>query len=102
RMLRLGASTEMGSKFYGLSHQEVALRRHIIKLPKRRGRHPALNEEQEMTLWKQLKCGITERGIVLDDDSTMLELTMDLAEALSLPMSVIGAAIGSWIEQGLV
>jgi hypothetical protein len=61
-----------------------------------------LNEEQEMTLWKQWKSGITERGIALDDDSAMLELTMDLAEALSLPMSVIWAAIGSWIDQGLV
>ncbi|MCS8180945.1 DUF2857 domain-containing protein, partial [Pseudomonas aeruginosa] len=35
-------------------------------------------------------------------DSTMLELTMDLAEALALPMSVIWAAIASWIDQGLV
>lgn len=102
RMLRLGASTEMVSKFYGLTHQEVALRRDIIRLPKRRGRHPVLNEEQEMALWKQWKSGITERGIALADDSTMLELTMDLAETLSLPISVIWAAIGSWIDQGLV
>ena len=36
RMLRLGASTEMVSKFYGLTHQEVALRRDILGLPKRR------------------------------------------------------------------
>lgn len=102
RMLRLGASTEMVSKFFGLTHQEVALRRDIIGLPKRRGRHPVLNEEQDTTLWKRWKSGITERGIALDDDSAMLTLTMDLAEALSLPMSVIWAAIGSWIDQGLV
>src|SRR3546814_6141304 len=38
RMLRLGASTEMVSKFYGLTHQEVALRRDILGLPKRKGR----------------------------------------------------------------
>ena len=102
RMLRLGASTEMVSKFYGLTNQEVALRRDIICLPKRRGRHPVLSEEQEMALWKQWKAGITKRGIALDDDSTMLELTIDLAEALALPMSVIWAAIASWIDQGLV
>src|SRR3546814_11983396 len=29
RMLRLGASTEMVGRFYGLTHQEVALRREI-------------------------------------------------------------------------
>lgn len=40
RMLRLGASTEMVSRFYGLTHQEVALRREILGLPKRKGRHP--------------------------------------------------------------
>jgi len=32
----------------------------------------------------------------------MLSLTMDLAETLSLPMSVIWAAIRNWIDQGLV
>jgi len=31
RMLRLGASTEMVSKFYGLTHQEVALRRDVLR-----------------------------------------------------------------------
>ncbi|OWJ93219.1 coproporphyrinogen III oxidase [Pseudomonas sp. A46] len=102
RMLRLGASTEMVSVFYGLTHQEVALRRDIIGLPKRKGRHPVLNEEQETTLWKRWKSAINERGISLDDDSTMLTLAMDLAEAQSLPMSVIWAAIRSWIDQGLV
>src|SRR3989344_3547209 len=36
RMLRLGASTELVSRFYGLTHQEVALRRSILGLPKRK------------------------------------------------------------------
>ncbi|HBD33806.1 MAG TPA: coproporphyrinogen III oxidase, partial [Cupriavidus sp.] len=47
RMLRLGASTEMVSRFYGLTHQEVALRREILGLPKRKGRHPVLDETQD-------------------------------------------------------
>jgi len=102
RMLRLGASTEMVSKFYGLTHQEVALRRDIIGLPKRKGRHHVLNEDQEMTLWKHWKSAVEERSIALDDDSAMLELVMDLAEDLALPISVIWAAIRSWIDQGLV
>jgi hypothetical protein len=41
------------------------------------------------------------RGIALDDEVAMLALTMDLAE-MSLPMSVIWAAIRNWIDQGLV
>ena len=101
RMLRLGASTEMVSKFYGLTHQEVALRRDILGLPKRKGRYPVLSEEQETGLWERWKPAVDQRGIALDDDRAMLELTLDLAEELALPASVIWATVRSWIEQGL-
>ncbi|MBN9459727.1 MAG: DUF2857 domain-containing protein [Burkholderiales bacterium] len=102
RMLRLGASTEMVSRYYGLTHQEVALRRDILGLPKRKGRHPVLDEAQDTVLWQHWKAGVGERHIALDDEMAMLALTMDLAETLSLPMSVIWAAIRNWIDQGLV
>jgi hypothetical protein len=101
RMLRLGASTEMVSSFYGLTHQEVALRRDILGLPKRKGRHPVLSEEQDVALWEHWKAAVTKRDIALTDDMAMLVLTMDLAEALILPMSVVWAAIRNWIDQGL-
>lgn len=102
RMLCLGASTEMISRFFGLTHQEVALRREIIALPKRKGRHPVLSEEQETALWKRWKSLFTDRDIALNDDGALLTLTMDLAEDFSLPMSVIWAAIQHWIDEGLV
>ncbi|UJB64336.1 DUF2857 domain-containing protein [Acidovorax sp. YS12] len=102
RMLRLGASTEMVSHFYGLTHQEVALRRDILGLPKRKGRYPVLDEAQDAALWKRWKAGITEHGIALDNDTAMLALAMDLSETMSLPMSVVWAAIRNWIDQGLV
>lgn len=102
RMLRLGASTEMVSKYYGLTHQEVALRRDILSLPKRRGRHSVLSEEQENSLWHEWKLAVTNRHIALSDDAAMLSLAMDLAENSSLPMSVIWAAIQHWIDEDLV
>ena len=102
RMLRLGASTEMVSRFDGLTHQEVALRRDILGLPKRKGRHPVLDEAQDTALWEHWKAGVTERHIALDDELSMLGLTMDLAEAMTLPMSVVWAAIRNWIDQGVV
>ncbi len=40
----------MVSRFYGLTHQEVALRREILGLPKRKGRHPVLDEDQDTDL----------------------------------------------------
>lgn len=102
RMLRLGASTEMVSRFYGLTHEEVAVRRDILGLPKRRGRHQVLSEEQDTELWEHWKPAIDQRGIALDDDIAMLELTLDLAEDLALPACVIWTTIHSWIDQRLV
>ena len=52
----------------------------------------------EQPLW----VGVAQRHFALTDDMAMLALTMDLAEALSLPMSVVWAAIRNWIDQGLV
>lgn len=102
RMLRLGASTEMVSKYYGLTHQEVALRRDVIGLAKRKGRHPVLSELQENDLWHQWKSLVKQHNVELHNDMEMLAIAMDLAETLSLPMSVIWAALQQWIDQGLV
>ena len=101
RMLRLGASTEMVSKFYGLTHQEVALRREILGLPKRKGRHPVLDEEQDTELWRQWKAVTNNRTVDLEDDTSILDAAMDLAEGMSLPLSVVWASIKSWVDQGL-
>lgn len=101
RMLRLGASTEMTCRFFGLTHQEVALRRAMLALPKRKGRHPVLSEAQEMALWKRWQPAVAEQDIALDDDAAMLGLTLDLAEEFAIPASVVWAIIHSWIDQGL-
>ncbi|EIF29943.1 Protein of unknown function (DUF2857) [Burkholderia sp. Ch1-1] len=102
RMLRLGASTDMVSHFFGLTHQEVALRRDILGLPKRKGRHPVLDEAQDAALWQRWTAARKERGIAPDDETAMLALTMDLAESMALPMSVVWAAIRTWVDQGLL
>lgn len=101
RMLRLGASTEMVSDFFGLTHQEVALRRQVLGLPQRKGRWPVLSEAQDAALWEHWRSGIKQRGIDLKDDAAMLQLSMDLAEEQAVPLSVVWSSIRSWIEQGL-
>lgn len=101
RMLRLGASTEMIGQFYGLTHQEVAVRRDVLGLPKRKGRHPVLSEAQDTALWERWNPEVKQRGIALNDETAMLALTLDLAEAMSLPASVVWAAIHQWIDEGL-
>ncbi|WP_110972557.1 DUF2857 domain-containing protein [Pseudomonas huaxiensis] len=102
RMLRLGASTEMVAGFYGLTHQEIALRRDILGLPKRKGRHPVLSEAQDTELWEAWKPEFDARRIAINDDLALLALTLDLAEILGHPASVIWATVRSWIDEGLV
>ncbi|MCD9008068.1 DUF2857 domain-containing protein [Luteimonas sp. XNQY3] len=102
RLLRLGASTELVSKFFGLTHQEIALRRSVIGLPKRKGRHPVLTEQQDADLWIGWSAEVKERETALNDDKGMLEIAADLAEQTALPLSVIWSAIGKWIDEGLV
>jgi len=101
RMLQLGASTDMVSEFYGLTHQEVALRREMLSLPQRKGRWPVLTEEQETSLWKQWHAQVQSRGVGLQTDAAMLEIAMDLAETTGVPLCVVWGAIGDWIAQGM-
>jgi hypothetical protein len=102
RMLRLGASTEMVVKYYGLTHQEVALRRDIMGMPRRKGRHPVLSEEQEVKLWRNWELAVSERGFHMDDETLMLAIAMDLAESMVVPLAVIWASLQNWIDQGLI
>ncbi|WP_411034346.1 DUF2857 domain-containing protein [Shinella sp. BYT-45] len=101
RLLRLEASTSLVSRFYGLSHQEVAVRCAALGMPKRRGRHHVLTEQQDAALWEAWSATIKEQGIPLHDDTAMLAVAADLAEAMSLPLSVIWRAIRGWIREGL-
>ncbi|MCM2446267.1 DUF2857 domain-containing protein [Rahnella sp. CG8] len=102
RLLCLGASTELISRFFGLSHQEIALRRNVIGLPKRKGRHPVLSEAQDADLWNRWSASVKKSGIALTDDMGMLDIAAVLAEGTGLPLSVIWNAIQGWIDQGLV
>jgi len=96
RMLRLEASTEMVSHFYGLTHQEVALRREVLGLHGRKGRHPVLDEQQDVELWHRWKALTDERQIDITDETAMLPAAMDLAESMKLPLAVVWATIKSW------
>ncbi|MGQ5288500.1 DUF2857 domain-containing protein [Pectobacterium actinidiae] len=102
RLLRLGASTEIISHFYGLTHQEIAVRRSVLGLPKRKGRHPVLTEEQDADLWSRWSETVKQRSVALTDETAMLSIAADLAESMDLPISVIWSAIGRWVDEGLV
>ena len=90
----------MVSRFYGLTHQEVALRREILGLPKRKA-PPRPDETQDTELWRQWKAVTSSRNVDLEDETSILDAAMDLAEGMSLPLSVVWAAIRNWVDQGL-
>ena len=102
RMLKLGASTEMVNEFYGLTHEEVALRRQMIGLPERRGRWPVLTEAEDRALWERWSPSVKTRTINVQDDTAMLTLAMELAEEQKLPLAVVWSTIRNWIDQGLI
>ncbi len=102
RLLRAGASTEMMSRYYGLPHQEVATRREVLGLPKRRGRHPTLDETQDTELWQRWKPKRDAQQINVQDETAMLHLALEVAEDMQLPLSVVWATIQGWVEQHLV
>jgi hypothetical protein len=100
RLLRLGASSEMIYRRYGLVHQEVALRRDLLGLPRRKGRHPMLNEEQEAELWQAWHTAFAERGLVSDDE-TVLAWAVERAESSGESLAVIWTTVQNWIARGL-
>jgi hypothetical protein len=102
RMLLLGGSSEMVCKYHGLTHQEVALRRDVLGLERRKGRYSTFNEAQESELWQAWKSAMTERGIAPDDEDALLELAMDLAESSDVPLAVLWASMQHWIAQEFV
>jgi hypothetical protein len=98
-LLRLGASSEMICRRYGLVHQEVALRRDLLGLPRRKGRYPALSEEQEAELWRAWQTAL-ECGLVPDDE-TVLAWAVERAESSGWSLAVIWTTVQNWITQGL-
>lgn len=100
RMLRLGGSSDLVGRYFGLTHQEVAFRREVLGLPKRKGRHAMLDEDQDAELWRRWRARQEDLpGQV--DDAALLEQAMDLAEGMAAPLSVVWALLKQWTEQGL-
>jgi hypothetical protein len=61
-----------------------------------------LSEDQDTLLWNRWHPQFKAQKIAVDDDMAMLLLTLDLAQELTFPVSVIWATLHNWIDQGLV
>ena len=91
----------MISQRFALTHQEMALRRDALGLPRCKGRYPTLSEEQEAALWRDWQTAVAERGIPLDDEDALLEWAAEEVESQDLSLAVVWAAMQDWIAQKL-
>lgn len=62
---------------------------------------PCPDEKQDVELWRRWKAITSSRNVDLVDETSILDAAMDLAEGMDLPLSVVWAAIKSWVDQGL-
>jgi hypothetical protein len=75
------------------------LRRRMLNLRPRKGRWSVLTKGQESTLWEQWYSRVKAGGVMLQEQTAMLNVAMDLAAAHCLPLSVVWNAISEWIKQ---
>jgi hypothetical protein len=103
RALKVGASSSMIHQLFGLSAKEVALRRSILDLPNRRGRWPAVNQEQERALWDHWVNAIKSFPNAPHDSRALLNVAIQVTEKLpGLNLAMVWTTIQSWIEQDLI
>lgn len=84
RALKLGASSTIMYRHFGLDHSETALRRRVLKIETHRGRPTQLTEVQEHAVWhrwSQLRAA--------DKDSDPLDAMMMLAEEQHISLTLV-------------
>lgn len=108
RALKLGASSQLMNDLFGLTHKEVALRRSVLGIPSKKGRWPAITEQQELDLWERWGRLIKSNPISHSDSVAVLDLVMLLVEeqesglgrADGPPLTAIWATVSNWIDRG--
>lgn len=84
RALKLGASSNIMYRCFGLDHSDTALRRRILKIETHRGRPVQLRENQEHAVWNRWRQLRAE-----DPDSEPLDAMMMLAEEQQISLTLI-------------
>ncbi|WP_416425166.1 DUF2857 domain-containing protein [Pseudomonas sp. App30] len=84
RALKLGASSSIMYRCFGLDHSETALRRRVLQIETHRGRPIQLSEAQEHAVWNrwsQLRAD--------DPDNDPLDAMMMLAEEQHISLTLV-------------
>jgi len=101
--LQNGASSPLIHDLFGLSAKEVALRRAMLGLPNRKGRWPAVNQEQERALWDRWSSLNQENPADPRDGRALLKLAIKMTHSVPpLNLTMVWNTLQSWIEQDLL
>ncbi|RUS67444.1 hypothetical protein CUZ56_01389 [Saezia sanguinis] len=102
RLLVQNASSKMICEIFGLNQREVAFRRHLLGLTKKRGRWLEITERQEHALWRRWKTLKDAEKLNVNDTFEMVKVCLTLAEESSLPIASIWPVMQEWINEGLL
>lgn len=91
RALKLGASSAIMYRCFGLAHSETAMRRRLLRIESRKGRPNQLSEEQEHALWQRW-CQLRAQDSVDDQ----LDAMMLLAEEQQISLAVVWQQINHY------
>lgn len=101
--IRSGASSLLMHELFGLTAKEVSLRRSILGIPNRKGRWPALTQEQEQALWKHwLRLG---KGTSTNprDARALLQVVIRVTDLMApVNLMTVWNTLQSWIQQELL
>ena len=103
RAISLGASTAMITELFGLPPKEVAVRRDILGIPRRKGRLPKVGPEHEAILREHWAKLTKEQSTNLQDMRSVLKVAMLMTERESTQsLAKVWSIIQSWITQDLL
>lgn len=116
RTIKLGATTPMLNRFFGLSHTEIAERRRTLQIQSRAGRIPSLTNEQRHAIWERWvalvqqieKCQGSEPVAAIQnimtganlDEMNQLDLMLVIAEEQNILVAQIWMEIAECQSEG--
>ncbi len=104
RAIRLGATTSLLNRLFGLTPQNIAMRRAVIGVKPPHGRWPELSEDQDAQIWHRWTHLMSEYQVDVEDNMAMLDVVMIVTEELAgdgLTLAQIWSRVTNWIKDGL-
>jgi len=95
-MLRREASSEMITDVFGLTPSEVAFRKALLKIDKKQGRWPEIDEKTNHIIWREWKNKVEQYQLDTNNPMDMAKVCLVLANDHKMPMAMIWHSMKEW------